>query len=207
MTMTITQALNELKLLDKRIMKEKEMGYITTVAISKKEILGIPTEEWANNVKAKYQSIKDLIVRRNHIKNAVVESNASTEVKVGEETMTVAAAIERKTSIQYEKTLLNEMKRQYSMVLTDYDRKNKKTDEVAEELLRQILAKDRKENSGKASETDKMFIEKYKEENKWVLIDPLGLEKEIQNLEHRIDDFEKNVDTALVLSNATTFIE
>ena len=48
----------------------------------------------------------DLISRRNKIKSAIIMSNAKTVVEVAGKQMTVAEAIDKKSSIEYEKELL-----------------------------------------------------------------------------------------------------
>lgn len=60
-------------------------------------------------MQASYDKVMGLISYRHKIKALVVQSNACTKVIVGKEEMTVAEAIERKQSIQYEKDLLEVM--------------------------------------------------------------------------------------------------
>ena len=43
--------------------------------------------------------------------------------------------------------------------------------------------------------------------NEAVIIDPIDIDKQISELETKIDSFEQNIDVALSVSNATTFIE
>lgn len=50
-------------------------------------------------------------------------------------------------------------------------------------------------------------MEQYRNNNSWENVDPLNLKEKIDVLEQRIFDFETNVDVALSVSNATTFIE
>ena len=56
-------------------------------------------EEFKKRTTSDFQSLNDLIKRRNQVKNAIVSSNAVTKVTVGGQTMTVAEAIEYKTII------------------------------------------------------------------------------------------------------------
>lgn len=119
--------------------------------------------------------------------------------------MTRAEAIERKNSIEYEELLLAEMKRQYANATTTVDKENKKVDIKVDELLTTLIGKD---SDKKLNKEDQEAIEKpYREKNEFVFIDPLKLYDKIQKLESDIDGFKSNVDTTLVLSNATSFIE
>ena len=47
----------------------------------------------------------------------------------------------------------------------------------------------------------------YRSKNEWEFIDPIGIYDEILKLEADIDGFKTNIDSQLVLSNATSFIE
>ena len=99
--MLVTQALNELKLLDSRI-EDATNNAIFVIAAKKNEKKVNPNltkEDFEIRSKAFYQSIMDLIERRKKIKAAIVASNAVTKVTVHDEEMTVAEAIERKSTI------------------------------------------------------------------------------------------------------------
>ena len=105
---TITEGLVELKLLDSRIRKATVKDW--AIGVYSKDVTQENKKKFEEVTKANYQSIKDLINERAKIKSAIVKSNAKTQVKVGEKKMTVAEAIERKSSIDYEKDLLSEWK-------------------------------------------------------------------------------------------------
>ena len=119
--------------------------------------------------------------------------------------MTVAEAIERKNSIDYDVTLLNEMKKQYVTATDTVNKENKKVDNKVDELLSTLIGKD---SDKKISKEDQEAIEKpYREKNEYEFIDPIGIYDKMLELEADIDGFNSEVDTRLVLSNATTFIE
>jgi hypothetical protein len=103
MAISVTQALAELKLLDKRI--QKALDYVTWADVKTKSH-PVDTDKFSKNVHAEYQSFLALVKRRDAMKRAVVTSNATTRVKVGAWEGTVAEAIEYKTSIHYKKRLL-----------------------------------------------------------------------------------------------------
>ena len=162
-------------------------------------------DDFDERAKASHQSATDLIANRNSLKSAIVKSNATTDVDVNGKIMTRAEAIERKNSIEYEELLLAEMKRQYANATTTVDKENKKVDIKVDELLTTLIGKD---SDKKLNKEDQEAIEKpYREKNEFVFIDPLKLYDKIQKLESDIDGFKSNVDTTLVLSNATSFIE
>ena len=203
---SITEALNELKLYDSKITKAITNATLCGATKKSSDKVGVvKKEDFEDRAKASYQSVTDLIANRNTLKSAVVKSNAVTEVTVVDKVMTVAEAIERKNSIEYDETLLNEMKRQYANATATVDKENKKVDAKVDDLLTTLVGKD---SDKKLNKEDQEAVEKpYREKNEFEFIDPLGLYEKIQALEADIDGFKSNVDTVLVLSNATTFIE
>lgn len=203
---SITEALNELKLYDSKITKEITNATLCGATKKSSDKVGVvKKEDFEDRAKASYQSVTDLIANRNTLKSAVVKSNAVTEVTVDDKVMTVAEAIERKNSIEYDETLLNEMKRQYANATATVDKENKKVDAKVDDLLTTLVGKD---SDKKLNKEDQEAVEKpYREKNEFEFVDPLGLYEKIQALEADIDGFKSNVDTVLVLSNATTFIE
>lgn len=205
-TITITEALNELKLYDSKIYKAIQN---CTLVGSKKKSADmcnhVKTETFEKKAKADYQSINDLIRNRNVLKSKIVQSNAVTTVKVNEIEMTVAECIERKNSIDYELSLLSTLKNQYTKETTNVTKNNTKVDAKIDELLSTLIGKD---SEKKLTKEDTEAIENpYREKNEFELVDPINIVNEIEKLESEIDGFISNCDTALVLSNATTFIE
>lgn len=203
---SITEALNELKLYDSKINKAIANAKLASAAKKSSDKVGVVTkEDFEERAKASYHSVTDLIANRNALKSAIVKSNAVTEVTINSKTMTVAEAIERKNSIDYDVTLLNEMKKQYVTATDTVNKENKKVDNKVDELLSTLIGKD---SDKKISKEDQEAIEKpYREKNEYEFVDPIGIYDKMLELESDIDGFNSEVDTKLVLSNATTFIE
>ena len=203
---SITEALNELKLYDSKIMKAITNAKLVGAAKKSADKVGVVTkEDFEERAKASYQSVTDLIANRNTLKSAIVKSNAVTEVTINGKTMTVAEAIERKNSIDYDVTLLNEMKKQYVTATDTVNKENKKVDNKVDELISTLVGKDSDKKIDK--EAVEAIETPYRQKNEFELIDPIGIFDEMLKLETDIDGFQSNCDTALVLSNATNFIE
>lgn len=203
-TMTITEALVELKLLDKRITKADMHDWcIIQMKQNKKTSKGETVEEYEQDTKARFQSVKDLITERANIKKAIVKSNAETEVVVGNLKMTIAEAIEYKTSIDYEKMLLQSLRRSKAEAEEAKVMHEQKLDREVNNVIGK-LAESGKDN---LSEEQKNFTESYRQMNEAIIIDPIDVDKQIEELEARIENFEQNIDVALSVANATTFIE
>lgn len=207
MKYSIHRGLGELKTLEKRINKEissaRFIGFKKNSA-TKEYNTGLVSEEFEAQAKSISDSIKDLINRKKKFKEAIVNSNAVTKVTIGTEEMTVASAIERKESIQYEKQLLQQMVSQYNQAITTVQKQNDKVENAIDDKISVMLGG---ENASKNSDMVKTFGENYRKENGWDVIDPLGLKAIIDELDDSITTFENEVDVVLSESNATTFIE
>ena len=207
MKYSIHRSLGELKTLEKRINKEissaRFIGFKKNSA-TKEYNTGLVSEEFQTQAKSKLDSVRDLIDRKKKFKEAIVNSNAITKVIVGTEEMTVASAIERKESIQYEKQLLQQMVTQYNQAITTVQKQNDKVENAIDEKVSVMLGG---ENASKNSDMVKTFGENYRKENGWDVINPLELKAIIDELDNSITTFENEVDVVLSESNATTFIE
>ena len=207
MKYSIHRSLGELKTLEKRINKEissaRFIGFKKNSA-TKEYNTGLVSEEFQTQAKSKLDSVRDLIDRKKKFKEAIVNSNAITKVIVGTEEMTVASAIERKESIQYEKQLLEQMVIQYNQAITTVQKQNDKVENAIDEKVSVMLGG---ENASKNSDMVKTFGENYRKENGWDVINPLELKAIIDKLDYSITTFDNEVDVILSESNATTFIE
>lgn len=160
-------------------------------------------EDLERTVKSNFTSIKDLIKRRNEIKSKIVLSNATTEVEIAGVKYTVAEAIERKSSIEYEQQLLNKLKNTYKQIVNHVDQVNEDMNFRLDQHLETIFGRESKTSN---QETDAV-IKSFKEQNEAKLIDPINLKEKIELLEKEIEDFLTEVDHVLSVSNATTTIE
>ena len=202
----VTKGLNELKLLDSRINRKIEEGeFIAAAKLSVQNVNGkITKEAYKANAKADYQSIVDLIKRRNNIKSAIIQSNAVTKVDIAGKIMTVAEAIDKKSSIEYEISLLEKLTMQYKTSSDIIIKENEKVDYSIEQLLNTAYGKEGKEKITQASYD--AIAEPYRKANEYGLVDALDGEKLIKEMKHKIETFLSEVDTALQISNSTTII-
>lgn len=206
-TMTITRGLAELKLLDSRIEKATNNGLFVVPLQKNKKIFGrLTIEEFSNIAKETLQSVNDLINRRSKIKEAIVISNASTYVTVGSESMTVAEAIERKTSISYEKDLLAVLERQLKKAEVEVANGNQAAEAKALEALNTTLGSKNASKTDASEEDAKNIFDPIYNRFSWIIVDPAGVATKIIELRKKIEDFELNVDFELSSCNATTFI-
>lgn len=202
-TMSIHRALTELKTLNERIPKTiYEADFIATDRKSAQKIKGMSIEDYEKTIQSGFDKASALIERRIQIKDAIVQSNAVTEVVVAGETMTVAKAIKRKVSIEHEERLLASMIEARRTAINKLTKENDSLPKRLEEYLTAILGN--KEHAKK--EEVELHTKSFMERNEYVLIDPLKIDKRIEELEEKISSFKSEVDAVLSESNAITKI-
>jgi hypothetical protein len=205
-SMTIHQALVELKTLEKRIRSAiQEGGFVTANKHSNAKINGIPVQEYAADVESRYQKITDLIRRREAIKCAVVISNAVTTVEVGDKTYTVAEAIEMKNhGLDNKSTLMTQLSMEYTAAKRMADRaNNEELERRAEDHIKNMFGNTDMKG---ASEEVKRAREEFIKAQTMELVDPIGVRARVEELNEEITIFRTNVDAALSVSNALTTI-
>ena len=114
--MTVHKALAELKTMDDRISKAiRSTTYVLAVKHSAEKINGVKVNDFKDQMRSGYQKVTDLIKRRDAMKRAVVLSNATTKVKIGDTEYTVAEAIEMKNhGMDFRSELLRVMSNEYT---------------------------------------------------------------------------------------------
>lgn len=205
MKMSIHRALAELKTLDKRIQRGVSEKFVA-LQIGEEAPRGFKDlKAFTEDSKAAYQSVKALIDRRNAIKAGITASNASTGVTIAGEKMTVAAAIDRRdTGLQYDKQLLNSLRRQLQAVESEIERERQDVERRLEQRIQSDLgSKDRKTNADEVENITKTFMKRYKPG----MVDPIAIKEEITRLTNDIEQFEMEVDFTLSESNTQTLIE
>lgn len=204
MQMSITRGLAELKLLDKKIEKATQEGLFVSTAIGKNPVKGFKTtDEFEQNAKSAYQSVLALIARRQVIKSAIVKSNATTSVTIAGVSMTVAEAIEQKTSIIHKQNLLRKMNLDFHQANDRAETENHRVKNRLDEHLNSYFGKDTKGKNDEVEVITKAFLQN----NEAKVVDPIGARVEIEKLHDSIENFLSEVDFVLSESNTITKIE
>ena len=209
--MTVHKALAELKTMDDRISKAiNAVTYTMAVKHSAEKINGVTIADFKENIKSGYQKVKDLMARRDAMKRAVVMSNATTKVKVGDKEFTVAEAIEMKNNgMNYKRQLRSKIVNDYQRAYVELDRNSGEAIEKRAEqyVLSVIQAQPKDSKMAIDSDAMKALRKDYIENNTYDLIDPLNVTKIMETMLDEINEFETEVDAALSVSNAITVIE
>lgn len=206
--MSVTQALVELKLLDARIMKKISESANFAEAINPKTDAR-KSEDIAKQIGSSYQSVTDLIDRRDAIKRAVVLSNATKKIQLniaGEmRTFTIAEAIDMKNSgIGYRRALITKMIADGNRALKNY---NGMSMEIQKQALGIAAAATQTPRITPEDASNVSVYKEFLENNKIEMIDPLKIAEKAEAMDKEITDFLSLIDTTLSIANATTEIE
>ena len=209
--MTIHKALAELKTMDDRINKAiRSTSYVLAVKHSAEKINGVKVSNFKEQMRSGYQKVADLIKRRDAMKRAVVLSNATTKVKIGDNEYTAAEAIEMKNhGMEFRSALLSQMNLDYIAAQNDLARNGGEAlEKKAEQYVLSVIAAQPKDSKMSAdSDVMKGLRQTYIENNTYDLVDPLDITKVMEALNAEINEFNAEVDAALSVSNALTVIE
>lgn len=207
-TYTITRALVRLKILDAKIKAWNEpviavvKGSAKTVVTQK--LRGQSAVELEKQFKASLQSVQDLILERDRIKAAIIKSNATTEITIAGEVMTVAQAIEKKSSIQHQKELVEKLR---LATATERNMMNVAQNEFEHKSSEALSIMFQKDTTNRADENEIQLIKKsVASTHEPAFLDPNNIQDVIKNMQDRIQSFESEVDVSLSESNAKTEI-
>jgi hypothetical protein len=192
-TMSLTKALAQLKLLDKRLEKSRKKCFLTYK-------VGNEVKNQECNAKSNFDAYQDLLKRRRAIKNALVMANATTVVKINDQEMTIAEAIELKNSIKYETSLIETLRSQLNDTVSRVEYENSRAQDRLDAQIEAMSGK-----SGKIREEDyKTVSDVFWASNKAELVDEIDIEKTIEELDTFVDEFMSEVDLVLSETNGRT---
>ena len=193
--LTVTRALIKLKTLSARI--EKNIPLISALTITQN---GKPMHEISES---NLQQVQDLISYRSKLKSALAISNATEKITVAGVEYTVAAAIERKRTVDTEKILLRHLEQQYASTVARLESLKNDAENRAERLIMTEAGKDsRSTDPAKVKELREAFLAGYKYE----LLDTFKMTEKIPLMRKYIEDFEGDIDAALSEKAGQTFL-
>lgn len=203
--LTIHRALSELKLIVAKIEKGIKDIVPSGTQQTNRLVNGVYEKvKFEDNAKSSFQSVTDLIDRKNKIKSAIVKANGVTIITVAGEQMTIADAINLKSVVEVRKKFIDHLRRSHNTAKATVEQHNAKVDANALQLAASAL---QKQNVKIGDDDVQKVIAPYVEANKAVLIDPLNIEDKVKEMEEKLSAFEAEVDAVLSEANAVTFIE
>lgn len=208
-TISVTRALVELNRLDDRIKQAISNGvYLGRTVGTDRNIKVFGSQDSVEAVSKKivtsFQSVEQLIKNRAALKSAIVMSNATTKVTVAGKEMTVAEAIELKTSITLKETFLGVLKASKMRESTNVERENAALDDLIQKHLTSIYGSDK---SKITDDTVKMVADPQKATKLQAVLDPANISAKIEKLEEEISAVRSELDFTLSEVNAKTTLE
>lgn len=210
--MLVTQALDERDFLEKRIL---DAIHKTTFVDTKKsredtgKVSNRTEKEFETQVTSELQKIRDLIVRYDRLEAALITSNATTFVNTTRGKMSVAAAITLRKRLRdddkknFESVLSDRLESQFKLAALNAEKQNRIAEETAESMRLSILGKDSTSKIERPLEVVDVFLK----ENKVVLLDPVTAFDKANEITDEVNEFLRELDTVIKVSNATTFVE
>lgn len=201
---TIHRALSQLKTIEGRVSDLlSQQTFVDAYQGDGRKIKGIAKEDRIASIQSGYDSVIDLLSLQDRIKSQIALSNATKQVIVAGETMTVAEAISRKHTAALKYTFLEVLQRQFRQAQATVNKGNEKAVEIANKSIVDTFASSEKLSTEEVENYRKAVMKA----NEFNLLDPLNIERKIKLLQDSLEEFNEEVDAVLSESNATTFIE
>ena len=213
--MTLRQALQERKMLDKQIDALRKQKFLAVTVASNKIIDGKTWEQWDEDAKAAWQSLNDKIRRRIAINKAIFQANVINCVVVPKfngfeineldtESISFAEAIDRK---KYYQNVLTKMVETFQQSITQangaYDKSVETVNKYVVERLNQEFGNTTNASTRQRSEREA----ELKKENETIFRDPADMIKKIKNASDMIDKYLLTIDSKLGHETEVTEIE
>lgn len=204
--MTITRALVELKMLDKKInqaMSEKMIGLY-----QRKGDMVIDTilkkEDFEKKAKEKVQSLKDLVSRAEKMRLALAKANATNTVEVNGREMTIAEVLVFKDRVVPVLEMIESNLRNQTVRISNSVQQNRANlEQQVARMLEQNLGTDRKADEKAYDAIAKPFID----QNEILVSDAGKVSEYVDTLKEEIDGFVGEVDIVLAEANARIEID
>lgn len=213
--MLICNALDERDFLRKKIEDAiSDLAVVTARRKKDEKIHGVPVTEYEKNAISSYQSIRDLIERFHLIDRRITLANATTEIELKSgRTITRAEAIalrnslkgNGKTNTAFETMLLERLISQYSIAVQAEQRFNSIADDQLESYKSSLVSRDKSQKE--LSENEIKMVGAMVEDLYGVLVDPIKVSEQIKKLDDEYGNLLTELETAIKVSNATTYIE
>lgn len=209
----VCDALDERDALRKKINNQiMSAQFVGSKRIKDNKVNGVKTkEEFESEATSTLQSIKDNIDRYNRLDVAITQANATVEIETRSGVkMTRAAAIALRRTISgdgssdFDAMLIAVLSKQRDMAVTTVQALNKKADTETENYKMNLTGRD---GNKKLSEDEVQMVEKLTADLYGELIDPIKVETELKTLVDKHDALVKELDSAIKVSNATTYVE
>ena len=207
--MIVTRALDERDLLIKKINDAIDRASFVTVKKTSDDIViggKKSVQEFDDEARADLQSIRDLISRYNRLDAAILLANATTDIEVAGVTMTRAAAINLGRSFSntnFDDALIRKINNDFTKAKMAINKSQENADRQKEAMSTALASSDKKVLSDDSLKS----ISAYCDNLVYSMVDPIDAEKVVGDLQGRQDELKANLESAIRISNATTYVE
>ena len=212
--MIVTQALDERDLLKKKICDAIAKCDFVAVQKPGDDVIAQDKQKVADyeaEVKASFQSIRDMMDRYTRLDAAILLANATTKIEVAGKTMTRAAAINLRKMMKgqgladtdFTDAMIHKMTTDLDRARLKIARSQEVADRQREVMSNSLVSSDKKV----LSEDNLKSITAYCDNLVLKLVDPIDIEKTIADMQEKWDNLTTNLESAIRISNATTYVE
>lgn len=207
--MSVTRALVELKRTTERINQTLSGSIFAAVTVGldqNRKVHGSnkSVAEVEAAIKGSFDKMDSLIANRQKLKAAIVKSNAVTEVKILGKVMTVAEAIELKSTLESRRAYLQYVRQHATSTRSIVDRGNQQLEESIEKLLTTAYGSDKAKIDPSVAES---IAKPQRQQKQMAMLDPVDIDAKILKLQDEVSQIESEIDFVLSESNARTEIE
>lgn len=209
MKISVTRALAEIKSLTARIQTKTSESLFVAVSKGTGDQRTVADSTVApatleNRIRADFQSLSDMLARRDMLKRKVIASNGVVKVTIGGEEFTVAEALERKGSIALTLSILEVVRQQFTVCTTKAMQLNNALNAEIEKAVQMAYGNEK----GKVDEQQYKAVAAPRiAKHEAALIDPINIEKWFAETNNTCMEFMTEVDFVLSEANAKTEIE
>ena len=207
--MSVTRALVEMKRFTDRINQAIANGTFVSVAVGQDSVRKVPhsnktVAEMVSDIQSSFDKVESLIANRAKLKASIVLSNATTQVTILGRTMSVAEAIELKSTVAQRESLLQTLSGKFVAAQRIVELKNDELAKKIDALMTTSFGSDKREVS---KEMFDMISAPQKRNGEYSLIDPLNIQAKIDKVREEISQLSSELDFVLSESNARTELE
>lgn len=211
-TMTVFEVLAEIARINQKL--ETQLRYSSVAVIvgqgDKRRFVTsdgtIPyTEENSKELASAFQSRLDLLKRREMLKAALVQSNATTFITLAGEQYSIAQAIEMRKMLPQYKSLITLARNGYSQALRHVTELNVKCDDKIEAAS--IVARKEFVDLPEIDAIIARRTQAIEAEHRASVLDPANANGVADKLEMLVIDIESNLDSLINISNVQTLVE
>jgi hypothetical protein len=197
-TITVTEAIKELSILDDRIKKASLRPMVMVERADGQVLYPEGTSITKEDILSNAQSYFDLLTYRDALRTAILNSNNSSKLSGFD--MTVAAAIDMKNRIATLRSYANSINQQVLMA----HRVANKADDFKNAQITQSIASIQNQDSSSYIEAINKAKTEIEARYATTLNVPVEIQEHYNTRNDSLDNFEHNIDVALNLHNAQT---